>query len=199
MATAQTTPAAAPTEHDIEVIARQLGRRPRAVTEICRRCRYGYPQVTAVAPVSRKEGGWDIFPTVYWLTCPLLVQAISRLEADGWIARYEEVRDRDAAFAEAVTAAHRAAAEDRLRRVPPEWREELKRDFPRQWRSLAETGVAGIRWARGVKCLHAHYADFAGRGDNPIGQGVERQLVEAGVPLDGDDECWRFCAVDGEA
>ena len=30
------------------------------------------------------------FPTTYWLTCPEAGKAVSRLEADGWIARFNE-------------------------------------------------------------------------------------------------------------
>ncbi|HLT57783.1 MAG: DUF501 domain-containing protein [Limnochordales bacterium] len=181
---------------DERVIARQLGRRPRPVTGICRRCRYGYPQVAATAPASRRNGRWDLFPTVYWLTCPLLARAISRLEAEGWIARYEERLAQDPEFAAAMQAAHKAAAADRVGRVPPAWREELAREHPRQWRALSETGVAGIRSQTGVKCLHAHFADYIGRGDNPIGQGVYRQLVAEGIPLDGTDACWQWCTVE---
>lgn len=181
---------------DERVIARQLGRRPRPGTEVCRRCRYNYPQVTATPPVSRRDGGWDMFPTVYWLTCPLLVRAIGRLEAAGWIARYEQRLAEDPAFAAALMRAHAAAARDRIDRVPPAWREELARDYPRQWQVLAESGVGGTRFFMGVKCLHAHYADFIGRGDNPIGQAVHEQLLAAGVPADGTDTCWQWCTVD---
>ncbi|OUM99452.1 MAG: hypothetical protein BAA04_08775, partial [Firmicutes bacterium ZCTH02-B6] len=161
------------TTKDMRIIARQLGRRPRPGTDVCRRCRYGFPQVVISPPVVRDGCRWDIFPTVYWLTCPHLIAAIGRLEAQGWIGRYEKRLAEEPHFAEALAASHAAAAADRLRRVPAEWRDALERDYPRLWQSLAETGVAGIRSRSGVKCLHAHYADYVGRGDNPIGRAVE--------------------------
>src|SRR5690606_40605586 len=43
-----------------------------------------------------------------------------------------------------------------------------------------------------------HFADFIGRGDNPVGQHVLHLLQERGVPLDGTDECWRFCRDEGD-
>lgn len=48
-------------------------------------------------------------------------------------------------------------------------------------------GVAGS--VRGVKCLHAHYADHAAGNDNPIGE-VVAMWVE---PLD----CQKPCVVGG--
>ncbi len=49
-------------------------------------------------------------------------------------------------------------------------------------------GVAGT--ARGVKCLHAHYADTRAGNDNPVGE-----LVAPWVePLD----CDRPCVVEGD-
>ncbi|HLU30949.1 MAG TPA: DUF501 domain-containing protein, partial [Acidimicrobiia bacterium] len=48
-------------------------------------------------------------------------------------------------------------------------------------------GVGGA--ARGVKCLHAHYADFAAGNANPVGE-----LVDAWIgPLD----CAEPCVLDG--
>ena len=187
------------TDKDMRTIAHQLGRRPRPGTEVCRRCRHGFPQVVISPPVVRDGDRWDVFPTVYWLTCPLLVAAIGRLEAQGWIGRYEKRLAEDPAFAQALADAHAGASADRLGRIPPEWRETLERDHPRLWQALAETGVGGIRSRTGVKCLHTHYADHVGRGDNPIGRAVEEQLREAGVPLEGTDDCWRRCAVEERA
>jgi hypothetical protein len=50
-------------------------------------------------------------------------------------------------------------------------------------------GVGGT--ALGVKCLHAHYADFAAGNDNPIGEDAARGVE----PLDCTVAC--VAAVDG--
>lgn len=182
---------------DQRVVARQLGREPRPFSQVCRRCRYGYPQVILTEPLHRHRGRWQVFPTVYWLTCPLLARAISRLEAEGHIRAYEERLRTEPDLAAEMERAHRDAAADRVARVSEEMRRLLERERPREARALAETGVAGIRSRDGVKCLHAHFADFVGRGGNPIGTDVYRQLVDRGVPPEGTDSCWRFCTVSG--
>ncbi len=184
-----------PTELDWRIVTRQLGRRPRPFTRVCRRCRYDYPQVILTEPLHRHGERWEVFPTVFWLTCPLLHRAISRLEAEGHIRLYEERLRADRDFAAHMEQAHRDAAAHRVSLVSEDLLMELEQERPREARALAETGIAGIRSADGVKCLHAHYADFVGRGENLIGQEVHRRLIARGVPTAGDDTCWRFCSV----
>lgn len=183
-----------PREQDVRVVATQIRRKPRPFLEVTRRCRYDFPQIILTAPLQRRGDRWDVFPTVFWLTCPLLHRAISRLEAEGAIREYEERIATDPEFAQRMEAAHRAAAAHRLSLVPEDWLRELEATRPREAQVLAETGVAGMRGRSGVKCLHAHFADFIGRGDNPVGADVEKRLLADGVPLDGNDECWKFCA-----
>lgn len=181
---------------DERVVARQLGRTPRAFADVCRRCRYDFPQVILTEPVHPRNGEWEVFPTMHWLTCPLLNQAISRLEVAGLIGHFEERLQADEHFSVTMEEEHRAAAAARLALVPEDVAEWLQRKRPRQWRALEATGVAGIRSAAGVKCLHAHYADYVGRGTNPIGREVEERLRKDTVRIDGNDDCWRYCQVD---
>src|SRR5690606_13749868 len=96
------------------------------------------------------------------------------------------------------------AAGLRLQLVPPEWRRRLQEEpvYRGQWIALTGTGVAGIRLgpggtASGVKCLHAHYAAWVARGDNPVGAWVAERLAEAGVRQGCDDRCPERCR--GEA
>ena len=58
-------------ESDTEVIAAQLGRRPRGVRAIACRCPCGLPCVIETAP--RLDDGAP-FPTLYYLTCPQAVR-----------------------------------------------------------------------------------------------------------------------------
>ena len=95
------------------------------------------------------------FPTIYWLTCPDAVKAVSPLESEGWIARLNERIDDDEAFAAAVGGA----------RTRPT-RAERGADLPRGARRWG--GVGGTR--TGVKCLHAHYAYHLAGGDDPVGR-----------------------------
>lgn len=193
-------------------VARQLRRSPRGLLGVVRRSQCGFPQVVLTAPLLIHGGGGDepevpkveVFPTQFWLTCPLLYEAIARLESDGWIERLEARLRGDEEFRRALERSHRAAAAFRLQLVPPEWRRRLQEEpaYRGHWIALTGTGVAGIRpsaggQASGIKCLHAHYADWVGRGDNPVGAWVAERLAEAGVRENCDDRCPERCR--GEA
>src|ERR687884_227787 len=70
---------------DRAVVARQLGREPRAFRRVVVRCPFGRPAVTEQSPY---DGAGEPFPTTYYLTCPHLVAAVSRLEAAGGVERW---------------------------------------------------------------------------------------------------------------
>ena len=77
---------------DRAVVARQIGREPRAFRRVAVRCPFGLPAVTEQEPYD--EDG-SPFPTTYYLTCRHLVAAVSRLEAAGGVERWTEAaRDR---------------------------------------------------------------------------------------------------------
>jgi hypothetical protein len=141
-----------PTEADLAAVSAQLGRPARDVLAIAARTRDGAPAVIVTAP--RLADGTP-FPTFYYLTHPLLIAAISRIEADG---RMRELNDRLAAepdLAAAYAAAHRAYLADREAvAVVPE---------------LAGVSAGGMPTR--VKCLHAlaAHALAAGAGVNPVG------------------------------
>ncbi len=137
------------------ILAAQIGRPLRAESRVLRRCNLGLPVVVEVPPVL--DTG-EPFPTRYWLVCPLAHRRIARLEAEGGVREAEERALRDSAFAQALAAAHVRYARDRDALVP-------------EGASLKPRGgVGGV--AKGVKCLHAHYADFHAGNDNPVGQSI---------------------------
>jgi exopolyphosphatase/guanosine-5'-triphosphate,3'-diphosphate pyrophosphatase len=121
------------------------------------------------------DANGEPFPTTYWLTCSAAVKAVSRLEADGWIARINERILVDTAFGDAVEAAHRTYAEDRADGSPE---------------ALAWGGVGGTR--TGVKCLHAHYAHHLAGGQDPVGAWVAEQVE----PVHPDRLEGRVAAID---
>jgi uncharacterized protein len=146
-----------PAAADLAVVERQLGRRPRAVRQVAHRCPCGLPDVVETAP--RLPGGTP-FPTLYYLTCPRAVAAISRLEAAGMMRQLRQRLAGDEDLRRAYLAAHR----DYLAR-----RDEAAR----------ATGVEplppGSQSAGGmpdrVKCLHALVAhELAVPGANPLGR-----------------------------
>jgi uncharacterized protein len=151
-------------ESDRAALERQLGRPPRAFRRVVVRCPLGHPAVTEQAPYD--EVG-EPFPTMYWLTCPQLVAAISRLEAAGGVERWTRaVQDSP----ELGASLERGNAEQR--RLRPE----------------LDLGIGGSRPGAGsLKCLHAHAAFALARPGYELG---ERILAEV-------DTLWpRVCCID---
>lgn len=141
---------------DAAVIAAQLGRPPRALLGVAHRCPCGLPDVAVTAP--RLADG-SPFPTLYYLTCPLAIAAVSRLEASG-IMRQMTARLADAALRRCYRDAHRdyiarreaAARSANVEPLPP------------------GTPSAGGMPER-VKCLHALAAhELAAGAVNPFGR-----------------------------
>jgi uncharacterized protein len=140
-------------DDDRAVVGGQLGRRPRAFRRVAVRCPFGRPAVTEQAPYD--EDGRP-FPTTYWLTCRYLVEAVSRLEAGGGVARWTR-----AAAEDPELAASLAAANAEQRRVRPE----------------LDLGIGGARpGAAGLKCLHAHAAFALARPGYELGDRILGEL-----------------------
>jgi hypothetical protein len=134
-------------ETDREVVARQLGREPRAFRRVVVRCPFGLPVVTEQHPYA-PDG--EPFPTTYYVTCRHLVARISRLEADGGVERWTAL-----AAENADLAASRARADDEQRRI----RHELAAaDTGRDGGASLDSGVGGAARTGSLKCLHAHVA-----------------------------------------
>jgi hypothetical protein len=119
---------------------------------VAARCHAGYPSV--IENERRRE-----MPTTFWITCPSLQAAISRVEAEGGVrAAQEEIG------AEAVDAIHA----DHLARYG--------------------VRVAGVGGSEGetvgrIKCLHAFTAlHLAGALPNPVAEWTLARLEEAPYP-----------------
>ncbi|NLE72965.1 MAG: DUF501 domain-containing protein [Actinomycetales bacterium] len=141
-----------PTPEDLAVVTEQLGRPPRGVVAVAARCVCGRPTVVRTAP--RLPDGTP-FPTTYYLTHPVAVAAVSRLEAAGAMREMNERLRADPELA----AAHRRAHEDYLAR-----RAELG-EVP----EIAGVSAGGM--PDRVKCLHVLVAHALARGPgvNPLG------------------------------
>jgi hypothetical protein len=133
-------------------MSRQLGRPLRGVRAVAHRCPCGLPDVVETSP--RLEDGTP-FPTLYYLTCPRAIGAVSTLESQGVMREMQERLAGD----EELAAAYRGAHEDYL---------------------AARARIAAVREIEGVsaggmparvKCLHVLVAHSlaAGPGANPLG------------------------------
>ena len=165
-------PPAVPTPHaDRELVARQLGREPRAFHRVAVRCPFGAPAVTEQQPYT-VDG--EPFPTTYYLTCPHLVAAVSRLEAAGGVERWSA-----ATREEPELAASLAAADEEQRRI----RRELAGSAEQRADGGASLlfGVGGSRLplhlgGGSLKCLHAHVAYALARPGYALGERIAAEL-----------------------
>jgi len=133
---------------DRELVARQLGREPRAFRRVAVRCPFGSPAVTEQAPFD--EDGRP-FPTQFYVTCRHLVAAISRLEAAGGVERWTRAAADDPALAASL-----AAAEAEQRSLRPE----------------LDAGIGGATRTGSLKCLHAHAAFALARPGYELGDRI---------------------------
>ncbi|HVL64621.1 MAG TPA: DUF501 domain-containing protein [Actinomycetota bacterium] len=145
-------------ESDRRAVEAQLGRPLRGRWAVARRCHLGVPMVIENHP--RLEDG-SPFPTLYWLTCPILVKRASRLESQG---RMTEMSQR--LETEPPLRGRLAAAVERLR---------ARRDAHEV---VSDSGAPPGGGPDRVKCLHAHLAQHL-VDQNPIGA---LTLAEAGWP-----------------
>lgn len=159
-------------DDDRRVIEVQIGRPMRAASDVVARCHLDLPVVVRVPP--HLDDGTP-FPTLYWLTCPLAVTRIGRLEGAGGVKRMETKAAADPVFGSALDAAHETYAAERDSLLGAT-------DGPHP-----RGGVGGT--TTGVKCLHAHYAHTTSGGENPVGELVARWVE----PLD----CVVPCVTDG--
>jgi len=121
---------------DYATVARQLGREPLPF-EVAARCPFGLPSV--IENERTRE-----MPTSFWVSCPSLVSAISRVESTGGVREA-----REAVGEPTVEEIHNAH------------------------RSRYGTRVAGVRDAAAgsVKCLHAFTAlHLSGAIPNPVAE-----------------------------
>lgn len=118
------------------------------------------------------------FPTMLWVTNPLLKIYISKLELENRGRAFEERIQKDEALLASMKRAHRAYAKARqelLTEADREWIRDQKWDGA----FSLERGVAGIRNFATIKCLHAHAAHYwSGCQDNVVGKWVAEEVTE---------------------
>ena len=137
---------------DEQIVERQLGRRPRAFRRVAVRCPFGKPAVTEQAPF---DADGRPFPTQFYVTCPHLVAAISRLEAAGGVERWTLAARDDGELAQSL-----ATAQGEQRALRPE----------------IDAGIGGSTREGSLKCLHAHAAFALARPGYVLGDRILAEL-----------------------
>ena len=146
---------------DIDAVAEQLGRRPRGVLAIAYRCPNGGPGGIKTAP--RLSDGTP-FPTLYYLTHPLLVAAAGRLESSGLMKEMTARLTADPELARRYRSAHESYLAERDAIEP------------------LGTSFSGGGMPDRVKCLHVLMAHSLAKGPglNPLGDEALAMLAAEG-------------------
>lgn len=157
---------------DRAVVALQLGREPRTFRRVVARCPWGLPVVTEQEPYGRNG---EPFPTTYYLTCPHLIAAVSRLEAAGGVERWSDAVAADAALREDLR--HATDVQRRIRR-------RLAAAPGADGGASLDLGIGGSSNPEALKCLHAHVAYALAHPEYRLGGAV---LAE--IPQQWPSEC----------
>ncbi len=155
------------TESDRDVVARQIGRTPRAFLRVAVRCPFGRPAVTEQSPYS-PDG--EPFPTTYYVTCRHLVAAISRLEAAGGVERWSDAVARDESLQASRAEADAASARIRTALAAGE--------TGRDGGASLSSGVGGAGRLGSLKCLHAHVGFALANPGYELGERILEELPQ---------------------
>ena len=140
---------------ELATIEEMVGRPLNGRCAVVVRRRDGRPVVIENEPHLR-DG--TPMPTLYWLIDPALNEAVSRIEGASGVHRYEEIVD-----------------PEELVRTHDEYRRRRDDATVRRDAIAASGGVGGTRV--GVKCLHAHLANYLAGNDDPVGRLVADEVA----------------------
>lgn len=139
---------------DVAYVEQALGRTAAGRFAVVVRRVTGEPVVIENEPHLR-DG--TPMPTLLWLLDPEIHDAVSRIESNGGVHRFEPLVD-----------------EDSLRRTHDEYEARRKAATLNVTAPQPSGGVGGTR--TGIKCLHAHVANFLAGYFDPVGELVAAEL-----------------------
>lgn len=159
------------TEQQLELIEKQLGRKPRGLVDIAWQNMQGVPAVLQMRSLVDDQP----FPTLYWLSSKDLYQAIAEIETGGEVKRIEQQIGLD----DELRAAHLA---DQQRYVDLRWKMMAENDRQRIdelgfTELFNRYGIGGIRQWDKVRCLHMQYAYHLAVGGTAIGQLLDERFA----------------------
>ncbi|MBI4871169.1 MAG: DUF501 domain-containing protein [Candidatus Riflebacteria bacterium] len=174
---------------DREFVEQSLGQLRYEPLGVLDRCARGHPRVilgfygpgpSSEPPARAQEPVISV--TAFWLVCPWLRSAVSRLEAAGAIDRIEAMLRADPALRQAFAHAQRLYR----RLLYRLFRAELPAVDPGPYLARVR-GVAGVADEHYVKCLHAQTAFTLATGRGPAGAVALTELALTRSP----DGRWR--------
>jgi uncharacterized protein len=150
---------------DRDLVARQIGREPRAFRRVVVRCPFGRPAVTEQSPY---DPDGEPFPTTYYVTCRHVVAALSRLEAAGGVERWTR-----AAVDDPELGASRVQADELQRSI----RVRLAGGGTgRDGGASLTLGIGGAGRTGSLKCLHAHAAFALANPGYELGERIVAEI-----------------------
>lgn len=151
---------------DVDIVHRQLSRKPRGMVAVGARCVCGRPLAVITRPCL--EDGTP-FPTTFYLTSPEAVKAVSRIEAEGFMRECNALLKNDVKIAEQYKNASESYKA---------FRHALALRLKDSEEHILDISAGGM--PDRVKCLHALLAQtlVMGKGVNPIGDIVLNRIVD---------------------
>jgi len=139
---------------DVEVVEELLGRTLSGRCAVVVRRVDGRPVVIENEPHMR-DG--TPMPTLFWLIDPEIHDEVSRIEGNGGVHRFEDLVD-----------------PEQLVRTHATYEQRRKEATVRLDGAQPSGGVGGTQI--GIKCLHAHLANFLIGADDPVGELVAKSI-----------------------
>lgn len=158
-------------ENDWEEVKKLLGRSPHGLYRVEKyHPTKKHPMVISVVPFVKGAP----FPTLYWLTCPILKKEISHIEKDAHIERFEKEYFQDGENLENLIKDHESYRDERI---------DLFKNTIKDWslfpepmqKIIKETGIGGIADFHHIKCFHLHYAHHLIKG-NTVGRLLDQEF-----------------------
>jgi hypothetical protein len=115
------------------------------------------------------------FPTLYWLTCPILKKEISHIEKDGWIERFEKELFSPGSSNNTLLQEHHKNYRDQRVKLFNESSLNWEEVPEAMAKIIKETGIGGISDFNHIKCFHLHYAHHLA-DKNIVGQILDEQF-----------------------
>lgn len=181
-----TFPSISVSETDNQHIKTQLGYIPANLVSVSARSSIGKPIALKTYALN---GGADRrkakalneftpFPTLYWLCCPNIGNAIANLEGQGYIGILEERLLGDLDLAKGFIQCHKGYAEERWSSLTADHQNWVSQHpSAKIERYVRYSGIAGTNYndfilSNGdvdkisIKCLHTHYAHYRSQLEN---------------------------------
>jgi len=159
---------------DLQILKWQLGQESIRLLKVVKRCRFGYPMVILLNPMTEEDKvDYKSISNPMWLTCPFLNKKIHELESNGYIIKVKEFIDSDPDNIEIMRNAH--VNYYYLRRSIFNMNFTLGEAFGK-YSKILSSGVGGTKDIEHVKCLHQHFGHFLVCNDNIVGRVVNGLL-----------------------